>query len=337
MRFGWRINFVLAGLAMMAGAVVAQPVPVVQGRAPVEQGIALEAAGNLDEALRQNRGGRNESGERHPETDSPEIRFLQVSASHFNGRFHECGWKQLPCSLIAPARFRREDGNVSAIPENACLTPSEMVFLAGNRFAPKGGVGDKYTLLGQEIYVSKKLLATRVYAAAFLAEFGYGSIVLEVKEKKAMLGLRSVRQVFVQIGSNATPSPVPSLEASLRSLSERLQASRASHEVKAVVASFLQQDDGDPFAKANDLIKDQLARRGLVQRWEEKRLKIFTVAKYALPAETAALAAAGVDAIQSWLTQCQQSQSELWQLLVADIEAGIKSRQTRSDTTDNQD
>ena len=152
-----------------------------------------------------------------------------------------------------------------------------------------------------------------------------------------MLGLPSVHKIFVQIGLNASPSPAPSLEASLRSISERLQTSRASHEVKAVVASFMREDDGDPFGKASDLIKDQLAQRGLVQKWEERKLKIFSVAKYALPAETAALAAARADAIQSWMTQLQQSQPDLWQLLVEDIEEGIKSRQTRSDPSNDSD
>ena len=47
---------------------------------------------------------------------------------------------------------------MSPIPENACLTPSEIVFLAGSRFVPKGGLGDKYTLLGQEAAVSKQLI-----------------------------------------------------------------------------------------------------------------------------------------------------------------------------------
>jgi hypothetical protein len=201
----------------------------------------------------------------------------------------------------------------------------------------KGGLNDRYTLFGQEAVVSKQQLAIHIYSAAFLAECGYGSICLEVQEKKAMLGLRTVRQVHVQIGPNATPSPAPSLEASLRSLSERLQASRASHEVKAVVASFMREDDGDPFGKASDLIKEQLAQRGLVQSWVEKKLKIFSVTKYALPPETAALAAGQADAIRSWMIQLQQSQPELWQLLTADIEAGIKSRQTRSDTSNDFD
>jgi hypothetical protein len=226
---------------------------------------------------------------------------------------------------------------MSPLPENACLTPSEIVFLAGNLFVPKGGIGDKYTMFGQDIAVSKKQLAIHIYAAAFLAEYGYGSIGLEMREKKAMLGLRSVRQIFCQIGPNASPSPAPSLEASLRSLSEHLQSVRASHEVKAVVASFMREDDGDPFAKASDLMKDQLAQRGLAQKWTEKKLKIFSVAKYALPAETAALAVAQADAIRSWMMQFQQSQPDLWQLLAADIEAGIKSRQSRSDPDTSSD
>jgi hypothetical protein len=225
---------------------------------------------------------------------------------------------------------------VSPIPENACLTPSEVVFLAGSLFVPKGGMGDKYTLFGQETVVSKKQLAIHVYAAAFLAECGYGSIRLDMREKKAMMGLRTVRQIFVEIGTGPSPSPAPSLEASLRSLSEHLQSVRASHEVKALVASFLREDDGDPFAKAGDLIKEQLAQRGLAQKWVEKKLKIFSVVKYALPAETAALAATQVEAIRSWMTGCRQSMPDLWQHLAADIEAGISSRQTRSDT-DNSD
>ncbi len=218
------------------------------------------------------------------------------------------------------------------IPENACLTPSEIVFLAGNQFVPKGSMGDKYTLFGQDTVVSKRQLAIQLYAAAFLSEFGYGSIRLEIHDKKAMMGLRTVRQIMVEIGANPSVLPAPSLEASLRSLSEQLQTLRAAHDVKAVVSFFIKEDDADPFAKAMDLVKDQLAQRGLAQKWVEKKLKIFSVSKYALPPETAALASAQVEAIRSWMIQWQQAQPELWQLLTADIEAGIRSRQSRSDT-----
>jgi hypothetical protein len=213
----------------------------------------------------------------------------------------------------------------------ASLTPSEVVCLNGSRFAPKGGFGDRYKLLGEELEVSKKQLSVQVYAAAFAANMGSGNIRLDVREKKVMFGMRTVHQVFVEAGPEISWPPW-TLEAAIGPVALQLQASRASHEVKAVVSAFLREDADDPWNKAIDMIRDGLAHRGLLVRWEEKKLKIFTVAKYSLPPETAALAAAQLDGAQALLAGIQQSQPDLWNLLTADIAAGINSRTTRTDT-----
>jgi hypothetical protein len=226
---------------------------------------------------------------------------------------------------------------MSPIPENACLTPCEVVLLNGERFVPKGGMLDRHLLLGSEIPVSKRQLATTVYAAAFLGGFSYGGIQLHPVEKKAMLGLRTVQQLFVEAGSGQVTWPAPSLEGALWPLSQQLRNNRASHSVAAVTAAFLARDVPDPHDKAIDMVRDMLAQRGLVQRWEEKKMKIFTTVKYALPPETAALATAQAGGILSWLTQFQQSQPALWKLICDETAHGIKSRTEQTDNDSSSD
>ena len=214
----------------------------------------------------------------------------------------------------------------------ATLTPSEVVCLNGSKFAPKGGFGDKYQLLGEDLAVSKKQLGVQMYAAAFVAEMGSGAIRLDVREKKTMLGMKTVRQIFVETGQPGVSWPPQTLEASIGPLSLQLKANRASHEVKAVVASFLREDAADPWIKAIDMVRNGLAQRGLLVRSEEKRLKIFTVTKFSLPPETAALAMTQLGVALDLLAGFQQSQRDLWNLLTSDIEVGINSRTTRTET-----
>jgi len=215
---------------------------------------------------------------------------------------------------------------------NAALTPSEVVCLNGSQFAPKGGFGDRYQLLGEDLEVSKKQLGVQIYAAAFASNMESGSVRLDVREKRTMLGMRTVRQVFVEAGQPAVSWPPQTLEAAIGPLAQQLRTNRASHEVKAVVSAFLREDATDPWSKAIDLIREGLAHRGLLERWEEKKLKIFTVVKFSLAPETAALAAAQVDGTRTWLAGFQQSHPDLWTLLTADIAVGINSRTTRADT-----
>ena len=211
------------------------------------------------------------------------------------------------------------------------LTPSEVVFLKAETFAPKGGLLDKYKLLDTPIEIAKKQLALNAYAAAFLASDCAGGARLEPRSKKVLMGLRSIQALYAEPGLDSTGWPQASLEGHLQSLARRLQAQKGQNEVVNVVYALLGQDDYDPFGFAINLIRAGLAQRGLLKTVDEKRLKVVTVRTYHLPEATANLAATREAQIQALLAGCRDQRPELWSLLVSQVDHGIQRRKESSE------
>ena len=72
-----------------------------------------------------------------------------------------------------------------------------------------------------------------------------------------------------------------------RPLAERWQARKGQNDAEQLVYTMLREDVADPYRWAIDLIKDEMAQRGLLTVVEEKKLKILTVRHYELPPATA--------------------------------------------------
>ncbi len=79
-------------------------------------------------------------------------------------------------------------------PDNP-LTPSELVFLNGEQFAKKVTLGN-VDLMHTGEKVSLAQLTGTILAAAILACEQAGAFRLEFRDRKAMLGLRKVRELF---------------------------------------------------------------------------------------------------------------------------------------------
>jgi hypothetical protein len=80
-------------------------------------------------------------------------------------------------------------------------------------------------------------------------------------------------------------------------------------------------------------VKEGLSKRGLLDRIEEKKLKVFTSVKHELPADTFTMAEqARVDAVKQLLTNCQSSRKEIWGLLVKQLKKAISDRTEQSDS-----
>ena len=105
----------------------------------------------------------------------------------------------------------------NAIDPDHPLTPSELVFLNGEQFAKKAKLGN-VDLLHSDEKVSLSELGEAILAAAFLAGEQAGAFHLEVRERKATLGLRKVRELFAVPASNRGNLPDGSLEATFSDL-----------------------------------------------------------------------------------------------------------------------
>jgi hypothetical protein len=204
------------------------------------------------------------------------------------------------------------------------LTPSEVVYLSGNRFVPPGAPLAGYRLVGSGVSISKRELAEQVYAAAFLAAEKAGVLHFAISPKKTLLGLRTVQALYADPTGRTSPYPFNSLESRLLSLGS------GPNEVQRILHDLIP-ESADPFAQANHLVGSYLADRGLLRVSRSKELLVFTKTEVQLPARMAELATDRVNEVKSLLSECQEARPELWKKLIDDISKGISSRQYQDD------
>lgn len=212
------------------------------------------------------------------------------------------------------------------------LTASEQVFLQGEKFAEKAGLLNKFKLMHIDQDVSPSDLATNIIAAAFLAAEKAGAIRLEVRQKKALLGLTKVTTLYAE-PLQQVDYPTASLEGHIYDLAVSLKASKDKNEISNLVYAWLRKDVRTPWLEALEFIQIGLADRWLVNVIKEKKLKIFTTTHYELPESTRLLAASlPVEPVQQLLSDCRDYRPEVWKLLVKEIKQGVESRTERDDS-----
>jgi len=223
--------------------------------------------------------------------------------------------------------------NLSPNPANP-ISSSELVLLRGDQFAKKVMIGN-IKLLHTDASVSISQLGQAILAAAVLAAEAAGNLQLEVRQGKAMFGLRKVKNLY----ANPTPTPVEwpkySLEAQLPPIAERFKNDQDSHEVSDLIYAWLRQDSSSPWQSAIEMVQSGLAERGLLDTSEETKLKVFTKINYSLPESTASMAAEQpIEPVKQLLANCENDRREIWDLLVKQIKSAIKARTEQDDSVD---
>ena len=216
-------------------------------------------------------------------------------------------------------------------PDNP-LTPSELVFLNGEQFAKKVTLGN-VDLMHIDEKVSLAQLTGTILAAAILACEQAGAFRLEFRDRKAMLGLRKVRELFTVPADPRDNLPEHSLEATFSDLAAYL-ASQDKNDIYSILYTWLGKDSMAPWNTALELFKAGMAERGLLEATAEKKLKIFTVTHYTLPERTARLVKGQpVAPVKAMLESCQRTRPDVWKELEAGIKKAITAR-TESSNTD---
>lgn len=214
------------------------------------------------------------------------------------------------------------------------LTPSEVVLLNGEQFAKKVMLGN-IKLLHSDASVSFSQLGQAILASAILADEAVGNLLLEVRQEKATFGLRKVKKLY----ANPTPHRVEwqeySLEHQLPEIAERFKNDDDSHQVSNLIYAWLRQDSSSPWQSTIEMVKSGLAERDLLEKTEEKKLKVLTVVNYSLPESTAKLARQyPVEPVNQLLENCESSRKDIWELLVKEIKKAIKDRTEQDDDID---
>jgi hypothetical protein len=211
------------------------------------------------------------------------------------------------------------------------LSPSEIVFLNADQFVKTARLG--FRMLGSETKVNTNDLARSVLTAAFLVMEEVGEIQIEVEEYKRLIG--KGRRIKFTPRTDHSAFPIPSLETMVQALVTRLSASGDVATAKDLVYAWLEHDDDNPWTKLLDAIPVYMADRGLLERLEEKKLKIFTVVNYELLEETRKLAKeAPIAEIQSLLAAGETNRPDLWKQLQKEINQAISARDSSDDDID---
>ena len=208
------------------------------------------------------------------------------------------------------------------------LSPSETIFLNGDQFAKTAVLG--YKLLSSETKVNVQDFARAILAGALLAMEAAGELKLELEEYKRLIG--KGRRVKLTPLGDVSSFPSPSLEVVLREICLYLEGSKKGANVKDVVWAAVGKDDDHPWNKMVDSIPPHLADRGLLDRIEEKKLKIFTVTNYEMLEETRKLAQEGpVTELQALLSACEAERPDVWKQMKKEINGGINARDSSDD------
>lgn len=207
------------------------------------------------------------------------------------------------------------------------MTPSELVLLRGEQFAPPGSLVDKVTLLHNGQEVSAKTLARVVFAIAILANEQAGVLRLQPGTRKGLFGLAETPVLWLEPVSASAQWPAGTLEAQIQALATK----KGANDLYTIVHAALLHDYANPWASALDLVKAGLARRGLLQAQEKKQFLAASRVIYTLPPATAQLAAQQSAApLQNWLVESERQRPALHKLLLAEIDKALKKRLEQS-------
>ncbi len=213
------------------------------------------------------------------------------------------------------------------------LTPSELVYLNGEKFAQKAGVFNKTQLMHVNLGVNMIQLVQMAVAAAFLANEQAGSLRLELRGKKALFGLTTVQALYAEPCGLLRQWPAETLEAVLPTYAERFKAEKNTNEVYAILYAWMGEDCMSPYGEVINRIQYGLGARMLLGMREEKKLKIFTVRSYTLPDATRALAqSTPLAPVQQMLQQCEQARPLVWKALLEQVKKAISARTEQTDT-----
>ncbi len=128
--------------------------------------------------------------------------------------------------------------------------------------------------------------------------------------------------------------PEHSLEASFFDLAAEL-APQNKNDMYTMFYIWLRRDVATPWSTIIERLKTSMAERGMLDATEEKKLKIFTVTRYAFPERTARLVKGQLaETVKALLNNCERTRPEVWELLEAGIKKAIKAR---TEFTDNSD
>jgi hypothetical protein len=205
------------------------------------------------------------------------------------------------------------------------FTPSELILLNGEKFAPEVQTGG-HQLLCSDGMVNGHYLAVMMVAAAILANEEENAMEIEVKQRTKLFSPNPSTQVLIHPVGQAPNWNGYTLESAILFSAGQFFAVQEDYSVRNVVYTVLLEDRKHPWTKVIDFVEWGLATSNWLMPVEGDAAKAFQT-PFICPEKVQELAfSQPLSLIKGLLSSCKKNSPEKWKFLLAEIDQAIKDR-----------
>ena len=210
------------------------------------------------------------------------------------------------------------------------FTPSELILLNGDRFAPEVETGG-HQLLCSDGMVDGNYLAVMMVAAAILANEDMGALTIDLKERrKKIFSSKPQYSLFIRPVGQAPNWNGYTLESAVLFSAGNFFAVQGDYSVRNVVYTILLEDRQYPWQKVIEFVEWGLATSNWLMPVEGDAAKAFQT-PFICPEKVQELAfAQPLSPVKQLFTTCKKSTPELWKQLLSEIDLAIRDRISRN-------
>lgn len=206
------------------------------------------------------------------------------------------------------------------------FTPSELILLNGDRFAPEVEAGG-HQLLCSDGMVNGHYLAVMMTAAAILANEEENALELELKQKKGIFAGKVKLNLLMRPVGQPPSWNGYTLESAILFSAGQLFAVQEECSVRNVVYSFLLENRKLAWEKVIEFVEWGLATSNWLMPVKGDAVKAFQT-PFVCPEKVQELAfSQPLDSVKGLLSSCKKNNPDLWKQLLAEIDQAIKERE----------
>lgn len=200
------------------------------------------------------------------------------------------------------------------------LTPSELVYFHGDKFAQKVMIGN-HELVHNNTKVSANQLAEAMLLTALLGNEEKGILSLEIKTSKALFGMMTTHSAQVNLLNTSNDWPDNTLESLVYQIAERLKKAKGANAVTVedIIYNFFSEDVAWPQKNIIGMVLSGSYKRGLLLTNEKNNYIPY-------PDTLKLLENQSVEPVQKSISTSEKSRPELHALLFKQIQSGLKKR-----------
>lgn len=206
------------------------------------------------------------------------------------------------------------------------FTPSELILLNGDRFAPEVETGG-HQLLCSDGMVDGNYLAVMMVAGAILANEEMGALELDLRQKpKKLFSSSRGYDLFIKPIGQPPNWNGYTLESAVLFSAGQLFAVQGEHSVRNVVYTILLEDRKHPWQKVIEFVEWGLATSNWLMPVEGDAAKAFQT-PFICPEKVQELAfAQPLSPVKQMFATCKKSTPDLWKQILSDIDRAFKDR-----------